>query len=146
MTDIHRVDARKRTVTILLMLSMAHLLFAGCANLAGRSRVDRFDRIAKAYEWALESGNYRSAATYLDPAVTRPSIDIGRYANIKVSQYTITRANVSADQRSIEQDVEIQFFLLDQGIVKTTMDHQVWRYREDSGAWLLQSGLPDFSR
>lgn len=144
MTDTRRTDTLNRTMPIMLTVFLVLLICAGCAGLAAKSRVDKFSRTAKAYEWALESSEYRDAASYLDPSVDRKSIDYDRYTNIKVSQYTITRAKVSDDQRSIQQDVELQYFLLDQSIVKTTMDHQVWRYNEAKEAWMLQTGLPDF--
>ena len=106
--------------------------------------MDQFSSTHKAYKWALESGNYRGAAKYVDPSISKRSVDMKRYANIKVSQYTITRAKVSDDRRSITQDVELQYFLLDQSIVKTMTDHQEWRYRETADTWFLQTGLPEF--
>jgi hypothetical protein len=63
-----------------------------------------------------------------------------------VSQYTVTQFKMSDDRRTIRQDVEIQYFFLNQSVVKTVVDHQVWRYSEDKGEWLLQSGLPVFPK
>ena len=136
----------KQTIRVLLVLYFVISQLTGCAGLAARSRVDQFSTTHKAYKWALESGNYRGAVKFLDKSVSRQPEDLKRYANIKVSQYTITGAEVSNDRRSIEQDVELQYFLLDQNIVKTMTDHQKWRYRETADAWLLQTGLPEFPK
>lgn len=143
MTNILPRQSSKRSITIQLAFFLVLLLLSGCAGIAGRGRMDAFSRISKAYEWALESANYRGAAGYLDPSVQRPPIDFKRYANIKVADYTITRSKASDDKRMVRQDVEIQYFLLDRSIVRTTMDHQVWRYSETEKKWRLQTGLPD---
>lgn len=144
MTVILPAESPERSAVTCFLISLVVLLCSGCAGFAGISRIDDFRRISKAYEWALESANYRGAAGYLDSSIDRPPIDFKRYTNIKVSEYTITRTETSDDQRVIRQDVELQYFLLDQSIVKTIMDHQVWRYRDADDRWLLQTGLPEF--
>ncbi len=144
MTVIFPAEWPKRSATICLIFPLVVFLLGGCASLAAKSRVNMFTNISKAYEWALESGNYHGAAEHLDPSIDRPPIDFKRFANIKVSQYTVTRFKMSDDRRTIRQDVELQYFFLNQSLVKTVVDHQVWRYNEDEGEWLLQSGLPVF--
>ncbi len=139
-------ESLKRSIKILLVVYFVISLFSGCAGLAARSRLDQFSSMHKMYKWALESGNYRGALKYLDPSAPKRPVDMKRYANIKVSKYTITRAEISDDRRSIQQDVELEYFLLDQSIVKTMTDHQDWRFREPEDAWLLQSGLPKFPK
>lgn len=146
MTDTHRAATPQLTVSIVLIFTLGLSLLGGCSGLAARSRVDQFSRIAKAYEWAIESMDYRGASKYLNPSIARPPLNLQRYANVKVSQYTITHTNVSEDQRSIQLDVELQYYFLDQRIVKTTMDHQTWQYSESEKEWMLQTGLPDFPR
>lgn len=144
MTVIFPAELPKRSVTIYLVFPLVVFLLSGCAWLAAKGRTDRFTSISKAYEWALESGNYHGAAEYLDPSIDRPPIDFKRFANFKVSAYTITRFKISDDKRIIRQDVELQYFSLNQSIVKTIVDHQVWRYSEADDVWQLQTGLPDF--
>jgi hypothetical protein len=143
-TAILPAESLKRSTVTCFLIPLVFFLCSGCAGIAGKGRMEDFRRISKAYEWALESANYRGAAGYLDPSIDRPPIDFKRYANIKVSEYTITRSDTSDDQQVIRQDVELQYFLLDQSIVKTIMDHQVWRYSEAEDVWLLQTGLPGF--
>ena len=143
MTVIPPAESLERSAATYFLIPLVLLLCSGCAGIAGKSRMEDFRRISKAYEWALESANYRGAAGYLDPSIDRPPVDFKRYANIKVSEYTITRTETSDDQRVIRQDVELQYFLLDQSIVKTIMDHQVWRYRDADDVWLLQTGLQE---
>jgi hypothetical protein len=136
----------KRSATSCLVFPLVVFLLGGCASLAAKSRVNMFPDISKAYEWALESGNYHGAAEHLDPSIDRPPIDFKRYGNIKVSQYTVTRFKMSDDRRTLQQDVEIQYFFLNQSVVRTVVDHQVWRYSQEAGKWLLQSGLPVFQQ
>jgi hypothetical protein len=145
-TVIFPAEWPKRSVTIYFVFPLVVFLLSGCATLAAKSRVNMFTSISKAYQWALESGNYHGAVEHLDPSIDRPPIDFKRYASIKVSQYTVTQFKMSDDRRTIRQDVEIQYFFLNQSVVKTVVDHQVWRYSEDKGEWLLQSGLPVFPK
>lgn len=146
MTVIFPAELPKRSAKICLVFPLVFFLLSSCAWFAAKSRTERFTNVSKAYEWALESGNYHGAAEYLDPSIDRPPIDFKRYANIKVSEYTITRFKMSDDKRMIRQDVELQYFSLDRSIVKTIVDHQVWQYNEADDAWQLQTGLPDFFR
>ncbi len=146
MTDNRPAHTPIKTVKILFIACLVLSLLNGCAGIAGRSRVDQFSSTHKSYKWALESGNYRGAAKFIDPSTAKQPVDVKRYANIKVSKYTITGVIISEDRRSIQQDVELQYFLLDQSIVKTTLDRQVWEYREPAQVWLLKTGLPVFSR
>lgn len=132
-------------VRMLLFLSLVVIVAGNCAGIAAKSRAEQFGRTAKAYEWALESANYRDAATYLDAAALKP-IDFKHYTNIKVAQYTILQTRLSEDRRSVRQDVELQYYLVDQSILKITVDHQVWHYSEAREGWLLKSGLPVFPR
>ena len=144
MTDTLFPASAKRSLMICLIFPVVLFLMSSCAGIAARGRMDEFSRISKAYEWALESANYRGAAGYLDTSADRPPIDFNRYSNIKVSDYTITGTDLSADRRTVRLDVQIQYFLLDRSIVKTITDHQVWRWSDDEDTWRLHTGLPGF--
>jgi hypothetical protein len=131
-----------RTLSIPLTL-MLLLLLTGCA---GKNRIHKFSEISKSYQRALEMSDYRLASKYVDPSGGRPAPDVRRYANIQIVRYTIININVSEDKQSIEQDVELQYYLLDQNRLKTAKDQQVWRYKEEDKVWVLQTGLPCLQR
>jgi hypothetical protein len=118
------------------------LLTVSCAGMAGNRRVDEFSEIIKSYENALENSDYRQASRFVDPSKGRAPVDYKRYANIKIVRHKVTHVEVSDDKRSIEQDVEIQYFLLDRNLLRTMIDHQVWRYKDEGKVWMLQTGLP----
>jgi len=44
---------------------------------------------------------------------------------------------------SATQVVEIKMFNSHQGLERTIIDEQEWRYDEERKRWLLHSGLPD---
>lgn len=64
----------------------------------------------------------------------------------RLVRHKVTHVEVSDDKRSIEQDVEIQYFLLDRNLLKTMIDHQVWQYKDEGKVWMLQTGLPKLGR
>lgn len=129
-----------------LIAALALLMILSCASLAGKNRLSQFEEVARRYKWSLESSEYQMAAKFMDPAVKRPAVDYDRYANIKIARYKITNIEVSDDRLSIEQDVEMHYFLLDRNVLKTIKDHQVWHYKDTDNVWMLQTGLPIFPR
>ena len=118
------------------------IILAGCAGIAGKGRLSKFSEVVRSYEDALERSDYRKASKFVDPSAEGERVDYKKFANIKIVRHKVTNVQVSEDQKSIEQDVEIQYFLLDRNRLKTINDHQVWQYKEEGKVWLLQTGLP----
>lgn len=142
----NRLGSGREPTVLMLLVALMMVCLVNCAGIADKSRVEQFGRAAKAYEWAIESADYRAAAKHLDRSAARAPIDFQRYANFRVAQYTITYSRVSDDHRSVRQEVELQYYLVNQSIVKTIVDRQMWRYNETSKKWMLQTGLPVFHR
>jgi hypothetical protein len=115
----------------------------GCAGIAGKGRMEKFSEIIDSYENALERSDYRKASKFVDPSAEGILLDHNQFANVKIVRHKVTHIEVSDDKRSIEQDVEIQYFLLDRNLLRTIVDHQVWKYEEEGKVWLLQTGLPE---
>ena len=140
----HNIGYRVISIPLtLVLLLLSFLLMTGCA---GKNRMHKFSEISKSYQRALEMSDYRVASKYVDSSGGRPAPDVRRFANIQIVRYTIANVNVSEDKQSIEQDVELQYYLLDQNRLKTANDHQVWRYKEEDKVWMLQTGLPTLGR
>ena len=124
------------------------ILFLGCiacASLSDQSRMDQFSETVHAYRRALLDSNFRAAAQFNDPAVPDAAVDYNAYKNIKLVEYKITKTDVADDNRRIEQDVELQYFLLNRSILKTSQTHQVWQFQPTAKAWKLKTGLPVFT-
>lgn len=126
----------------LILLSI--MLLVGCTGLAGKNRLNKFGEISKSYEQALEMSEYRKALKYLKISKGASPPGLNRLSNVKIVRYKVTQIDVSEDKRSIEQDVELEYFLLDRNVVKTANDHQVWKYEDEGNVWMLQTGLPVF--
>jgi len=129
----------RAAVSVLLLV-----LAVGCTGLTEGSRLDQFSQIAKSYERALTRSEYHTAAKYHHHPPKGAPVKLERFANIKIFRYKIKNIQVLNNARTIEQDVELQYFLLDRNILKTTTDHQVWRYNETRKVWMLESGMPPF--
>jgi hypothetical protein len=125
-----------------LLVFIMMVVPTGCAGIAGKGRMEKFSEIVSSYESALERSDYRKASTFVDRSVDGVLLDHNKFANVKIVRHKVTRVEVSDDKRSIEQDVEIQYFLLDRNVLKTMNDHQVWKYQAEDKIWLLQTGLP----
>lgn len=130
------------TISLPLIFLML-LLLLGCA---GKNRMHKFSEISKSYQRAMEMSDYRVASKYVDVSSGQPAPNVKQYANIQIVRYIIANVKVSEDKQSIEQDVELQYYLLDQNRIKTASDHQVWRYKKEEKVWMLQSGLPTLGR
>ena len=131
----------KTSGKIVLLLCV---LISGCAILSEKSRMDRFSRIAGAFENALLHSDYNAAAKFIDPSVPIAKPDLLKMKNIKILEYRITRINVSENKQRITQDVELQYFRLNSNRLRNTRYPQVWVWRQKDNIWLLQTGFPSF--
>ena len=131
----------RRSLSVLLLT----LLILSCATLGEKVRLSKFDQTAEAYERTLKRSLYGSAQSFIDPAFRDDSIDYDTYKNVKVVDFGVTHVSISDDRLKVEQDVALQYFLLDRNIVKTIQYKQVWRYDEVKGDWFLHTPLPTFT-
>lgn len=131
---------RRFQIPIILIV----LTVTACASIASKGRMKKFGRISEAYEFSLLDSDYRGATMFIDPSVMKRPLDQKFYKNIKIVEYKITHMDVSADQLKIEQDVELQYFLLNSNRLRFTRHHQVWRYNETDQLWQLHTVLPKF--
>ncbi len=118
-------------------------LLAGCAAMAGKSRLESYSQIVDAYEKALRRSDYNAAARFLDPSAPAARVDLHKMKDIKIVEYKVTRVNMSENKTEIAQDVELQYFRLNSNILRTVHDPQIWRFQQEGKVWLLQTGFPD---
>jgi hypothetical protein len=130
-----------KAIAVLMIL---FFLPVGCATLAEKSRMEKFELISKSFERALRTSDYTEAAKYLDAPAAAARPDLKRLRNYKISDYKIIRIHVSEDKQKITQEAELQYFRLNGTILHSTRYPQTWRYFPDKEIWLLETGLPDF--
>ena len=121
------------------------LVLVGCATYTRQKQQDRFEDITKAYGDAIRWGKYEVANGFRgmkEREEKKP--DFEYLKNIKVTSYELKAVNISGDGNAVQQDVEIEYYKIDQFIERTITDSQLWKYDEEEGRWLLDSELPDF--
>ncbi len=127
-----------------LLLSLALFTLAACeTNPVKKSRGEAF----KQYETIIRWSQWDAAADFisLDYQAEHPitRLEMDRLRLFRVTQYNLRAANVFDEGKSASQTVEIKLFNSNQGVERTIIDEQEWRWDEDRERWLLHSGLPD---
>lgn len=127
-----------------LLLSLAVITLVACtSNPVTKSRGEAF----KQYETIIRWSQWDAAADFisLDYQAEHPitRLEMDRLRLFRVTQYNLRSANVFDDGKSASQTVEIKMFNSNQGVERTIIDQQEWRWDEDRERWLLHSGLPD---
>jgi len=127
-----------------LLFSLAILALAGCStNQVDESRSEAF----KQYETIIRWSQWDAAADFIsleyqeEHPITRLEMD--RLRLFKVTAYTLRSTGVYDEGMTARQVVEIKMFNNTQGVERTIIDEQEWRYNEERKRWLLHSGLPD---
>lgn len=146
---MRRVGIQKlRPGRMLAILALSMVLAAACAS---------SDRRAKSLESTLDNykalirwGDLGAAMRYLHPEHLPTSREaeliMKRFEQIEINGYLVKGQSPAADENTFLQTAEISFANRHNMVVNTINDHQVWRWEQDSGRWLLISGLPDITR
>jgi hypothetical protein len=66
------------------------------------------------------------------------------YKRIKVTEYRVKKTAFSEDEAQAIQIVEISYYKIDNVVVKSFSDHQLWEWDPKDKRWYLKSGLPAF--
>lgn len=130
----------RRILAILLVL----FSLSGCVpNQLEKSRSEAF----RQYETIVRWSQWDAAADFVSPEylaehpISRLQMD--RLRLFRVTQYTIRSVNILEDGMAATQVVEIKLFNTNQGLERSIVDEQLWRYDETSQRWRLHSPLPD---
>ena len=127
----------------LCYISLVPFVFS-CAGLSERVRLSKFDQTTEAYVTALKRSQYGPAQSFIAPSFRNEEIDFETYKNVKIVDFGVVHVTISDDRFRVEQDVVLQYFLLDRNIVKTRKYKQVWYFDEEKGNWFLHTPLPAF--
>jgi len=128
-----------------LLLFLVVPLFFSCASLAEKVRLSQFDTTFEVYDITLRRSQFHAVQDFIDPAYRGEDVAFETYKNIKVVNFMVTHVNISEDYLTVDQVVQLQYFLLDRNILKTIEYRQTWRFDEQKERWLLHTPLPDFS-
>ncbi len=129
---------------IRLIPLFAMLIISGCAVIADKTRMEKFVNITDAYESVVNRSDFNAAQRFMDPSAINRKVDPKRQKNINVVDYEVKNLTVSEDRLEVNQDVEIEYYLIDRYILQTIRYNQLWKYQEDSKSWRIHTGLPIF--
>lgn len=131
-----------RTSTRLILIMLLALLMGACAS---AKRSDGLRVTLYKYSSAVRWNEIEQAARFVDPAVVAvhpfTEADRARWAAVQVSRYLEAPQGIDADG-TVTQSVQIELIDRATQTVRTIVDHQRWRYDEESETWWLASGLP----
>ena len=131
-----------RTAGLLLTLLMLTLT-ACSSNQVDKSRSEAF----KQYETIIRWSQWDAAADFISPEYQQENpitrLEMDRLRLFRVTAYNIRSTGVYDEGMTARQVVEIRMFNTRQGVERSIIDEQEWRYDEESKRWRLHSGLPD---
>lgn len=136
-----------KAIKILLSLTLAALLLAGCQT---PKREKSLDETLRQYENMVRWSEWDGATSFIAPEyleehpITR--LDLDRLRLFRVTSYTIRSATPIDGGDGFLQAVEIRMFNRNQAVERSVLDQQEWRYDTESERWLLHSGLPDVTK
>lgn len=134
-----------RVVRVILTATVLLFSLSGCLppGKLEKSRSEAF----RQYETIVRWSQWDAAADFVAPdylaehPISRLQMD--RLRLFRVTQYTIRSVNVLEEGMAATQTVEIKLFNTNQGLERSIIDEQMWRYEESSQRWRLHSPLPD---
>ena len=125
------------------LLLLAILALWSCAAAFEQARTEHFNKYGDRYRLFLMRGEYGQAASMIDPA-DRKTTDFEKMKEVKIVDYKVTGTFAAEDKSEIRQDVELQYFLKSQNLLKSVQYQQLWQYKDEGRAWLLKTDLPTF--
>jgi len=129
---------------IIIFIPLVILLLMGCSTVSVKSKMTKFETLTDNYRISLLRSEFDVIYQVLDPSVVKKiKIDLLKYKNLRVSEYEVKNIIVSDNKLEIIQIVHIEYYLLNQLIVRTIQDDQLWKYNEEKKTWLLFSGPPN---
>ena len=114
----------------------------GCAVLSDQYKEDEYDRTMYTYETALQLSDFKTVCQFVDPAVMSRKTCVSRFGRIKIADYALTGMTVAEDRLKVHQEIEIEYYPLDNIILKKTQFSQSWAYQKDNKKWILENGPP----
>jgi hypothetical protein len=129
--------------TGLLLLILVLGLTACTSNPSEKKLGETFKQYETIIRWSQwdAAADFISAEYQTEHPITRLEMD--RLRLFKVTAYTVRSTGIFDEGMTARQAVEIRMFNSRQGVERTIMDEQEWRYNPETQLWKLHSGLPD---
>ncbi len=130
-----------RTLSVMLIAAIA---LTSCSSYLVRSEFDtslsQYNNLVRWHE--LDQASLYAAESLLEEFKVR----VKAATDVRVVDYRIVGTRYDAEKRTASVNVEIQYYKLSSGKVKTLHDTQEWAYTEEKGEnrWRLVSLLPEF--
>jgi hypothetical protein len=129
----------------------AFLAAIGCALLLAACTPNPAEKdlseTLKQYETIIRWSQWDAAADFLAPEYLRENpvsrLDMDRLRLFKVTAYTLRSTGIFDNGLTARQEVEIRLFNKRQGVERSIIDQQEWRWNETVKRWFLHSSLPD---
>jgi hypothetical protein len=136
-----RVVVKNLRLSVFLLL----LLVPGCTTISDRLTMNKFSEASRAYGEAILWSHFEAANLYRKSGgdADKPP-DFEKLKTIKVAMYDVKQIDLAEDKRHVNQVVEIKYYKLDNMIIKTVRDEQLWEYDPKENSWYLSSDLPQF--
>ena len=125
------------TVKALIWFVLALVLSACAHDMDLMKLEEQVGGYGAAIRWNL----FKKAVNYLDPPPEHMP-DWKALANLKVTSYNVQFRELMPSGKVMMQTVEIRYLPARGVVEKVAIDQQRWHLDEDSGRWLLETGLP----
>ena len=126
-------------------ISLISILCVACSSVSQMLRLETYDVTASQYAKAVRWSDFDSASSFLQATDLDQKFErIKQLKRIKVTNYTVKKFEVNAEKDKVSQLVEINYYILTNPTLKSTLDHQHWEYDGIKDRWFLVSGLPQF--
>ncbi len=126
----------KKLLTILALLALSACTSGTISN------AKKEDRLS-AYGAAIRWGPFEKAQEFQDPA-HRKRLDEAWLKDIHVTSYNPLHRKEAEGSSILEQMVEIRYMNEHEGVERSFVDRQTWRYFEPEDNWWLETDLPGF--
>ena len=130
--------------TIGSMVFLAIIALGACSTNPSEKELGetfkQYETIVRWSQWDAAT-DFISTEYQLEHPITRLELD--RLRLFKVTAYTVRSTGLFDEGMTARQAVEIKMFNNQQGVERTIMDEQEWRYNAETKRWKLHSGLPD---
>lgn len=139
MKNTLRLAVRRR-----ILLSLVAIVLSSCIpNPVEEKRSDAFKQYEIIVRWSQwdAAANFISAEYQKEHPITRLELD--RLRLFKVTAYTVRSLGLIDAGMTALQTVEIRMFNKTQGVERSIIDEQEWRYDKETKSWKLHSSLPD---
>lgn len=132
-----------RTAFTLMLMAC---LVVGCASMADSKKMSQLEARQKQFAKAIRWGAYDLAASMIRIREDeQPEIDLAGYESIRVTAYEEFGGGMNAEQNEGINVVLFHFYHRESGSVHKIRHTQLWWYDDETHAWYLDGGLPDFT-